>query len=95
MKKHNVTDVLEVAAEKARIGGKERATVAQIQYLADLTLLNYEHDIEEIVEEYRTCLMLTKEKAGDLIWNHIAPTIGGSSLYTVEQCEKICAVLEE
>jgi len=95
MKKHNVIDAFEVAAKRARIDGKEeRATLAQIQYLADLILLNYEHDIEEIVEEYRTSLMLTKKKARYLIWIHIVPTLYPSSLYTVEQCEKICDVLE-
>ncbi|MGA0376379.1 MAG: hypothetical protein ACO3N6_08410 [bacterium] len=95
MKKHNVIDVLEVAAEKARIDRKEeRATLAQIQYLADLMLANYKHDIEEVVEEYRTHLILTKENARELIWNHIVPHLYGSSLYTVEQCEKICDLLE-
>jgi len=46
------------------------------------------------VEEYRTSLMLTKKKARYLIWIHIVPTLYPSSLYTVEQCEKICDVLE-
>jgi len=97
MKKHNLIDAFETAAEKARIvEQKERATIGQIAYLTDLLFLNCEgeDEIEEIEGQYSTNLTLTRQDARDWIWNHIAPTLYGSSLYTNEQCEKICDALE-
>lgn len=95
MKKHDLIDAFESAAERARIIEKQkRATIAQIAYLTDLLFLNCEDEIEEIEGHYSTNLTLSKQNARDWIWTHIAPALYGSSLYTVEQCEKICAALE-
>lgn len=95
MKRTDLIDAFEAAAEKARIvEQRERATIAQIAYLTDLLFLNCEDEIEEIEGQYSTNLTLSKQDARDWIWTHIAPTLYGSSLYTVEQCEKICAALE-